>query len=156
MNRAYAGQRPAERLAPDQGSQSVRFLCGQFAWENRQKQAEVSGFLALKCLGFQSFKGSQIEYQEKLPKLMWKLHLKAWGWSLWVISLEIMADWTDIKMLTNEVHYNIIIQRCDSILSEKLISLWTNVNLATQCDFCHLNKIIVLTQDNKLGQIKQN
>ena len=36
-----------------------RFLqaaAGQLRRENRQKQAEVSGFLALQCLGFQSCK----------------------------------------------------------------------------------------------------
>ena len=68
MNRAYAEQRPAERLAPDQGSQSVRFLCGQFGWENRQKQAEVSGFLELKCSGFQSFEDKHIELKKNCNK----------------------------------------------------------------------------------------
>lgn len=52
--------RPSATLAHSQcqpaAGRFLQALAGQLRRENRQKQAEVSGFLALQCLGFQSFK----------------------------------------------------------------------------------------------------
>ena len=50
-DRAYAGRCPGSKTRGP-----GRFLYVQLGWENRQKQAEVSGFLELKYLGFQSLK----------------------------------------------------------------------------------------------------
>lgn len=74
-----------------------------------------------EMLRFSVFWRQAYRAQEKLQQ-MWKLHLEAWS-HLGTINGIIMADGTDIKMLTNEHYYNIIIQNSGSILSKNL-RLW--------------------------------